>query len=178
MAQDNSIPSDTRTEQEISSAALEAALKLKRDSLLEQIRSTDALIGQVQAELSSKLEELYSNKKTYEETLSHIHAILKIETNSAEKERVSNYSDNDGVSITDSAFSILQELHQPMHYKDIATALRDRGVHISGIDPAATLLSRISRDDRFKRVKRGTYGLKGWRTPKNRKRPPRKRALK
>ena len=174
MTQDN-IPSDMQAEKEINSIRLDEALKLTRDSLLEQIRSIDALIVEVQAEFSSKLEELHSNKKTCEETLNHINALLKIETNATEKQTISNSSDDDSLSITDSAFSLLQESHQPMHYKDIAGVLQGRGVHISGVDPAATLLSRISRDDRFKRVQRGTYGLKGWRKPENRKRTIRKR---
>jgi hypothetical protein len=173
MAQDN-ILSDTKTDKEISSIGLEEALKLKRDALLEQIRSNDALIAELQAEFATKLEELQSNKKTYEEMLSHIQALLKIETKSIEPESTSKLINDNDVSITDSAFSLLQESHLPMHYKDIASTLKTRGLHISGVDPAATLLSRMSRDDRFKRVKRGTYGLKGWRRPKIRKRAVRK----
>jgi len=166
---------DTTTEQEISSIGLEEALKLKRGALLGQIHSNDALIAELQAEFASKMEELQSKKKNYEEMLNHIQALLKIETKATETETASNFINDDNVSITDSAFSLLQESHQPMHYKDMAHTLKARGLHISGVDPAATLLSRISRDDRFKRVKRGTYGLKGWRKSKIRKSAARKK---
>jgi DNA-directed RNA polymerase delta subunit len=167
--------SGTSTLQDVNSTNLEQALKLKRDSIIEQMRALDSSIAELQAEFSSKIEELHSNKKTYEEMLNHIQAILKMETKSNETQHITDVNSNDDISITDSAFNLLQESHKPMHYKDIANALNSRGLHISGVNPAATLLSRISRDGRFKRVKRGTYGLKGWRRPKDRKRRSRKR---
>jgi hypothetical protein len=157
------------------SANLEQALKLKRDSLLEQMRSIDSSIAELQADFATKLEELHSNKKTYEEMLNHIQALLKIETKANKNETIVIPNIDDLGSITDSAFNLLQETHKPMHYKDITSTLKGRGIHISGIDPAASLLSRISRDERFKRVKRGTYGLKGWRKPKTRRRTTKKR---
>jgi len=174
MIEDN-VESNIKIVPDNNSAYLEQALKLKRDSLMEQIRAFDSSIAEVQAEFATKLEELHSNKKTAEEALSHIQALLKIETKSLESETVLTPKADDTISITDSALSLLQESHQPMHYKDIASTLKARGLQISGIDPAATLLSRISRDERFKRVKRGTYGLKGWRKPKTHKRTTRKR---
>jgi hypothetical protein len=172
---DDNMKSDAKIVPDTNSAYLEQALKFKRDSLTEQIRTLDSSIAEIQAEFATKLEELHSNKKTAEEALSHIQALLKIETKSIEPGTGFPPKVNDNISITDSVFSLLQESHQPMHYKDMANTLKARGLQVSGIDPAATLLSRISRDERFKRVKRGTYGLKGWRKPKTHKRTTRKR---
>jgi hypothetical protein len=169
---------DTRQEEEIAagdsvSANLEQALRFKRDSLQEQLQAIDTSISELQAEFTTKLEELHSRKRTCEETLNHIRALLKIETKSTDS--AANVTvKNDDLSATDAALNLLQESHVPMHYKDMAVTLESRGVHISGVDPAATLLSRISRDERFKRVKRGTYGLKGWRKPKNKRMSRRK----
>jgi hypothetical protein len=64
-------------------------------------------------------------------------------------------------SIRDAAFSVVKEAGRPVHYRQICTALRDQGVEISGKDPAATLLTFITRDARLERVGRGIYGIAG-----------------
>jgi hypothetical protein len=46
----------------------------------------------------------------------------------------------------------------------LADKLREIGVHIPGNDRAANLLSHIGRDERFQRVKSGTYVLTEWKT--------------
>ncbi len=61
--------------------SFEQTLMLKRDSILDQIRSIDSSVTEVQEELARKIEELHSTRSTYEETLSHIQALLEIETN-------------------------------------------------------------------------------------------------
>ena len=72
--------------------------------------------------------------------------------------------------IADCAYSILDETGQPTYYKDLAARMLEIGVSIPGKDPAANLLSHIGRDDRFQRVKRGTYALTEWKLPKQKKR--------
>jgi hypothetical protein len=160
---------------EVHLGCLEEALKQKYNALLEEIKNIDNLISELQAEYSNKLESLYSNKKTYEETLNHISALLKIEHYSCGIPKISNINDTHAISITDAVYNILQDAHCPLHYKDITNRLIDQGIYISGVNASATLLSRISRDERFKRVKRGTYGLKGWRKITNRKKTKNRR---
>jgi hypothetical protein len=49
-----------------------------------------------------------------------------------------------------------------MHYREIARQLREQHVLVAGKDPAATLLSGMARDARFRRAKkRGMYRLSG-----------------
>lgn len=65
-------------------------------------------------------------------------------------------------SITDTAWAVLNDLCRPAHYRSLAEGVQRRGVVIPGRDPAANLLSYLSRDGRFKRVNRGTYALSKW----------------
>jgi hypothetical protein len=65
--------------------------------------------------------------------------------------------------VTDAVLNLLEERRQPMHYKEIAAKLQEGNTYIPGKNPAATLLSRMNRDSRFKRTKkRGTYTLSTW----------------
>lgn len=50
----------------------------------------------------------------------------------------------------------------PIHYRELAEILAAKGVYVPGRDPAANLLSHMSRDSRFRRFERGTYGLQHW----------------
>lgn len=47
----------------------------------------------------------------------------------------------------------------PEHYVTLASTLRAQGVLIPGAKPEANLLAHMSRDARFKKVARGTYGV-------------------
>lgn len=145
------------------------ALLMKREALLSELKELDIRTSSLQQEYSVKLDELQTKKKPLEEALHHIEALLRYEgyhVNSVQpnKDAVTGTGGGSEISITDAAFGLLQELHQSLHYKDIALKLQERNVYIPGRNPAATLLSRITRDRRFKRAKgRGVYGLSTWR---------------
>lgn len=63
----------------------------------------------------------------------------------------------------DQAYEILQLAAEPLHYRDLARRLTAESVYIPGQDPAANLLTQMSRDERFGRAaKRGMYGLREW----------------
>jgi hypothetical protein len=63
----------------------------------------------------------------------------------------------------DLAYEILQSAAEPLHYRDLARRLTADSVYIPGQDPAANLLTQMSRDERFGRAaKRGMYGLREW----------------
>ncbi len=49
---------------------------------------------------------------------------------------------------------------EPMHYASLAKEIKARGGIIPGVNAANTLLSRLVRDERFVRPKRGHYALK------------------
>ncbi len=61
-------------------------------------------------------------------------------------------------SSVDAVVEALRE-HGPLHYREIYTKVADMGVIIPGKDPASTLLSRFSRDQRVERISSGTYNL-------------------
>lgn len=46
-----------------------------------------------------------------------------------------------------------------LHYREIYDKVTEMGVKVTGQDPAATLLSRFSRDPRIYRVSKGTYDI-------------------
>ncbi len=61
--------------------SFEETLMLKRDSILDQMRSIDSSITEVQEELARKIEQLHTNKGAYEGALNHVQALLDIEAN-------------------------------------------------------------------------------------------------
>lgn len=51
---------------------------------------------------------------------------------------------------------------KPLHYQDIYNGILSSGKFLPGKNPAANLLTHMSRDKRFIRVSSGTYGLSEW----------------
>jgi hypothetical protein len=144
-------------------------LLYKLAELTKQIKELNANISRVQREYSLQLEQLQAQKKPLEDALHHVKALLRLE---GRYEKIgpssSTYGPTTAIaktsSITDAAFNLLEEQHQPMHYKDIAAKLQERNTYVPGKYPAATLLTRMTRDNRFKRTKkRGIYILSTWR---------------
>lgn len=159
------------------------ALFLKRAELTRELKELDAIISRVQQEYSLRLEQLLVQKKPLEDALYHVEALLRFEGPSTkDSSNIGHVSTTPAViartSITDAAFNLLEELHQPMHYKGIAAQLQERNAYIPGKNPAATLLTRMSRDNRFKHTKkRGMYVLSTWRVRTTRDEPPHKEAI-
>jgi len=162
---------------------LKEALLYKLAELTRQLKELDTTIFRVQEEYYVRLEQLQAQKKPLEDALHHVKALLQIE---GHYEKIGpnsgDYSATSaivaGSSITDAAFNLLEELHQPMHYKGIAAQLQERNAYIPGKNPAATLLTRMSRDNRFKHTKkRGMYVLSTWRVRTTRDEPPHKEAI-
>jgi hypothetical protein len=150
---------------------MKEALLLKRADLTRKLKELDVIISELQREYSLQLQQLQAQKKPMVDALHHITALLRFEGyySIPDTRHDSAAFATAGASITDAASELLEELHQPMHYKDIAAQLVERNVYIPGKDAAATLLSRMCRDSRFKRTKkRGTYALSTWqvRSPK------------
>jgi hypothetical protein len=70
------------------------------------------------------------------------------------------------IDLREEAYGLLLEKREAMHYTTMANELAIRGVPIRGADPASNLVAHIHSDPRFKRPKRGFYGLAEW-YPKN-----------
>jgi hypothetical protein len=135
---------------------------LKRKQLEEALRQTDTEESDVRRVLALRLEELKSKRKPLIETLEHVDALLKTEG------WVPTVSDDvrapDRTPPLQAAHDLLRKRGKPVHYREIASQLLEQGVNIPGQNPAATLLSRLSRDDAFKRFGRGVYGLATWKS--------------
>lgn len=152
------------------------ALLIKRKQLLQAIGRVDSEVKETQQELGRKLEELKSRRQPLEEALFHLEAFLKIEgwvrSRNEDNSLVAQVLASSKVPI-EAARDVLEKLGKPTHYRELTTKVLARGIFLSGQDPAATLLSKMSRDSRFKRYGRGLYGLTSWnlrRTSKKRKR--------
>ena len=145
------------------------ALSASRDDIIEELGRIDQYISQKNEEINL----LRNRKKHWEEILIHIEALFSADNNQVDKQVPGEAANS--VSITDAAFAFLERTHSPKHYKEIARKLQADNVYIPGKNPSATLLSRISRDKRFKRgKKRGEYALSVWRIRKKSRKPKRK----
>lgn len=159
-------------------------LLLKREEYVRGLNKIDEEIKRINDEYKAKLEILNSKKRPLEEALAHIEALLKLEglssdINTYNKDKGLTYCASSNEKLTDIIYNLMEKIHKPMHYKELALKLKEDNVYIPGKDSAATLLSRISRDGRFKRTKkRGVYALSNWRAPISGKRSRKSRRQK
>lgn len=143
------------------------ALITRRESLTKDIESLTETISQTEVEYAANLEKLRNKKGALEEALKHVIALLRFEgcvPGIDQSDNLIEVNDAQPISLTDAAYELLTGLHEPLHYKEITLKLQEKDIRVPGKDAAATLLSRISRDGRFKRTKRrGVYALSTWR---------------
>jgi len=156
-------------------------LLAKREDLIRKLQDIENFTAKLKDEYSDKFSELQLQRKPLEEALFHIGALLRLDGHEIDDSGTGNASHGAPIvaistSVTDAAYDLLKQAHQPMHYQEITKKLQDSNVHIPGKNPSATLLSRISRDRRFKRTKkRGVYALSVWRIKKKASKSKRKR---
>jgi hypothetical protein len=81
------------------------------------------------------------------------------------------------MTLSDMAYHVLAKLDnaKPVHYRDLADLITAQGKLIPGREPAANLISHLSRDKRFVRTGRGMYALAEWGLRPARKGSPRRR---
>lgn len=120
-----------------------------------------------QRELDQELEGLRAKQTELSKSIGlreaqsrNLRELLQIEQQSGQDSPPVNGSETD--SLADAAYEAVKEIGEPVYYKDLAEHLVGIGVAIPGRDPKANLLSYIARDERFKRIKRGTYALAEW----------------
>ena len=121
------------------------ALGAKRDQVWREIEAMREDLDSLQARVAAK-----------EAQLRHLDELLVIENQG----RHASISTHTG-SFLDKAIAIVGDSAHGVHYREILAALNTEGVHVPGKDPAANLIAHMSRDDRFVRTGRGTYGLDG-----------------
>ena len=169
--------SDTRPEMRgngsvsAQSETLTEVLLGKRRDLARALGEIEAEVIEVQTELSKKIDDAWIRRQSIEEALGHVEALLRIEgwvETGEEDVRCPQVLNGNRKAPADAALDLLSTLGKPLHYRLMAQQLSDSGVYLAGKDPAATLLSKMSRDDRFKRApERGVYGLATWRMQKS-----------
>ena len=139
----------------------------RRMSYLKALEEIDAEIAEIQMEMGQKIAAARVRRGPIVEALSHLDALLRIEGWIRPEDdilQIPHSSSRSGKEPIDAAHDILDSEGKPIHYRELTKRLEDQGTYLSGKDPAATLLSRMSRDRRFRRgTERGTYGLASWR---------------
>ncbi len=143
----------------------------KRNQVLEAITRIDAEAEQIRMRLDQHMRELNQRHRELIDDLHHVDALLKSEgwlPGSETQESIKPRADHKHPA-ADAANDLLARAAEPLHYRELATRLIEQGIVISDKNPAATLLSQIARDARFKRVGRGTYGLASWKSIRNAK---------
>lgn len=128
------------------------------------------LVGELE-ELRRELTELSSRIAVREGQLRNLDELLALEAAGPESTQamvaspvaiVAASQDRAGAPFLAATAEILAAKNGPIHYRELAELLASKGVYVPGRDPAANLLSHMSRDSRFRRFERGTYGLQHW----------------
>ena len=129
------------------------------------------------AELQIRIQDIFLVLEQKREQAQHIMKLLATEGVEIDDPELASLT----MAISDIVNKYLssQGNKSPVHYNNITQALMSKGILIPGKNPAANLLSHISRDQRFVRTSPGTYGLKEWgisemKTPSKRKTKKRK----
>jgi hypothetical protein len=127
-----------------------------KQTLLQEIENLKARLAPIETEIRVKQEKLVAIDRLLNLETQPFEAIPALKNNSAART-------TDKRKTADVAYEVLKNAGTPMHYRDLYEAILKTGFEVRGEDPAANLIAHISIDPRFKRVKRGTYALKGWR---------------
>jgi hypothetical protein len=135
--------------------------------LRKALENEKAVLEAKYVDIDKQLTALRAENEAVSARLSHIVALLKEpgaeDQNAAgsSQARPANevYEESDPVEI---AYSILDQRGQdPVHYKELADLVRQKGGILEGSNPALVLVSRLVTDDRFVRpFRRGYYALR------------------
>lgn len=143
-------------------------LLIRKDILTKSIERLRKSVEALEAEFAERLNSVKAEKRAAEETLRHIDALLRTDGWTPDGGEGSEASGGVDGTFIERAFDYLKGTHKPLHYKKLAEELGRQRIHIPGREAAATLLSKMHRDNRFKRFGRGIYGLSGWRRVRSR----------
>lgn len=145
-------------QQEMSRVDIELAQLRTREEQLKKDMAT-----QVRT-LSEEVSQLQARRR-------HLQALLALEgVEPVEAESVpeaageprSDQSEEGTMTLADQVYYYLVARGKEQHYRKITDALIATGVEIAGKDPALNLVAQIHADERFKRPRRGVYGLAEW----------------
>jgi hypothetical protein len=119
----------------------------------------------VRSEYAEKLREISEEATRLEAELRHIGALLALQGGAPGKDTEQAAFREElpmPADLREETCKLLGEVREPMHYTRITQELALRGIHIPGKEPQNNLVAHIHKDPRFKRPKRGFYGLAEW----------------
>ncbi|MCS7207275.1 MAG: winged helix-turn-helix domain-containing protein [Dehalococcoidia bacterium] len=155
-------PVPSLTQQDDKSGLWLQELQATRQRLITELQSVDASLAQIHAQYVREIKPLEQKKKILQEKLDHVDALLRLEGLAVENPSTQQER---GRRPVDVAYDVLCGYGKPMHYRMIAEKVLANGVYIGGKDPAANLLTQITRDKRFVQAgQRGYYALVSWGT--------------
>jgi len=130
-----------------------------REKYLETLKWRLSQLKEEIVEHQNKIQEIFRQVEIEQEQIKSITQLLATEGMLIDDPDLAAMTD---APIADLAFKFLQNDpdHKPAHYSKITKNIMAQGILIPGKNPAANLLTHISRDDRFVRTSSGTYGLK------------------
>lgn len=126
---------------------------------------------QVKRETAKRLRTISEERSRLQARRRHLQALLAFEgVAEPETQGVVGVPEGTGaaepdegtVTLADQVYYHLLERGKEQHYREIAEALMASGVEITGKDPGLNLVAHIHADERFKRPRRGVYGLSEW----------------
>lgn len=117
------------------------------------------VVTQRSALIRRELEKLKTDLDRLDAERGYLEALLGLTQEAANDNRVLRLSAV--FADADKVVELLREVGRPLHFREIAKMLQDRGVVLpGGVDPANTLLAKYFNDPRLFRPSRGTYALR------------------
>jgi len=126
---------------------------------------------QVKTESAGRLRRISEDRSELQARRRHLQALLAFEgvgepemkgAPGVPERAGSGGTEEETVTLADQVYYYLLERGKEQHYREIAEALIERGIEITGKDPGLNLVAHIHADERFKRPRRGVYGLAEW----------------
>lgn len=140
------------------------SLKSDSDQLTAVLRQERVTLTEHLASLRERSMALAREQELVKARLGHIDALLG-EQNLKHPQTLKSAENSTDRSLADDVVGLLREHGKPLHYREIAQTLQDRGVVLpKGKDPAANLLAHFFKDPRVYRPQRGTYALRDGRS--------------
>jgi hypothetical protein len=125
-----------------------AGLLARRDEVVRELQEATQEVARLSEQLAVR-----------EAHLRNLEELIRIEGIGPASTPVGATNGRPSARFLDAAEALLRESRRPVHYLEVAKRLQADGVFIPGKNPAANLLTRMTRDRRFKKTGRGTYTI-------------------
>ncbi|MCE2488884.1 MAG: hypothetical protein J4G17_02795 [Anaerolineae bacterium] len=148
--------------------AIEIGIHREDSSMIALMEASRKELKQRELLLQKRIQEQQKELKRVRAQLSHLDGFLSLEHGTT-RESAATSGRSSGAEICKMVEVILRENgNAPMHYRKLTEEVQKRGVVVCGIEPEKTLLSSISKDNRFIRpAKRGQYALREYKDPQS-----------